>query len=353
MKRVIVFLLLFLPCLSFAQAHLNGTVLTLSNGTKIPAGSQVRVLKPAKGSRFTYIYSELALRASSEEDLPYGVSSSLSNQDVTVKRFLERKGNAGNKIYLICSGSFIKNAIDIENAIKAGEVSVGTNVPAAVERPAVASNSFGQTATNPVLPAARAAASVSAPAQPVLSAQTASARSKLIRRPWDPIVIPVSKDTLAVKDSSKRFVKAFKSVDSLNNALPAKAPVLKADSGLKITRAKDSLMTTVKDRKSESAAPLINASARVKKTDTHADDTPAETVAGPPDSEHSVSALMTLPSAESLKPKEVPAAKPGLNESSPGYTKFAKLKQLKELLDSGVLTKAEFDAEKKKILLGE
>ncbi len=344
MKRVLLFFLLFLPCLGFAQAHLNGNVLTLSNGAKISTGSQVRVLKPSKGSRFSFIYSELALRASSEEDLPYGVSSSLSSQDVTVKRFLERKGNAGTKYYLICSGSFIKNAIDIENALKAGEVSV-PGIPGAPSKSSMASGTPVQP-VNPTAPFGRASLTVPVTSGP---APAAAGSARLIRRPWDPIVIPVLKDTMASKDSSRRFAKGFKSVDSINN-IAGKGMAAKVDSSLRITKSKDSSFAIVKEKKA--AEPLINASARVKKTETHAEEAPAETVAGPPDSEHSVSALMTLPSAESLKPKEV-AVKPTFNETSPGYTKFAKLKQLKELLDSGVLTKAEFEAEKKKILSGE
>lgn len=365
----------FLPGLSFAQTHLNGNMLTLSNGPSISIGSTVRIQRPAKGSRFSFIYSELSLRASSEDDLPYGISSSTSNEDVTVKRFLERKGSRGSKFYVICRGSFINNAIDIENALRSGEVTyngysaVAGNQGTAAQRP-----------VSSVAPQVNGTGMVKMPVNG--TGISGSGATHVMRRPWDNTPVSIGKtDSTAGRVDSFRYTRAFKAVDSTAVNAASRYAAYRRDSLLKAEKIARELSDSrliekkaepvavpvkppVKEAVSEavvaaSATDAIKASepASVKASEAAAVKA-AEPVAVKVETDagnaHSVSGMMTLPTAESLKPKEVISAPAAAKSDAPaGYTKFAKLKQLKELLDAGVLTKAEFDVEKKKVLASE
>lgn len=386
--------LIFFPSILFGQSRLNGNVLTLAAGGTISIGSQLKITHPEKGSRYTFIYSELALRASSEDDLPYGISSSTANEEVTVKRFLERKGSRGSKYYIICRGSFINNAIDIDNALKAGEVqyrgvfNAGSSAPGnQVSNPNMqSSGSMVHTGSgNMASPGvgvlgASGAGSVngtggvnaSAGANAAIGTNstnnaTNGVNTHIMRRPWDtaPVAAP-KKDSVMTRDSSQRFVKAFKAVDSSTKQTKIIAAIPKSDSMARVERplVKESPEARVAEKKAEIAIIPIAAAVKETKPESvvtaHQELPKTETAILKPEAEstevapHSVSTLMTLPTAESLKPKEVaPPAQQSKQETAAGYTKFSKLKQLKELLDAGVLTKAEFDIEKKKILASE
>ena len=346
---------ILLPGLLFGQSHLNGNVLSLSSGGSISIGSQLRILHPMKGSRYSFIYSELSLRASSEDDLPYGIPGTTANEQVTVKRFLERKGSRGSKYYVICRGSFINNAIDIENAIRAGEVQYTStqnggssmqNAGGSMLKPGQGDpgnqRSAGGATLNP---------GIAAPGG-IINGSVAT--SHVMKRPWDnTAVAPVKKDSVIVKDSSQRFVKAFKAVDSSARQLPVSASLIKPDTAASIVHVigHETAEVHTAEKKVEDVVTLPPNQAKEVKVEIPSQGRIAEAPKAEPAevSAHSVSNLMVLPTAESLKPKEVvvPVVK---QESPAGYTKFSKLKQLKELLDAGVLTKAEFDVEKKKIL---
>lgn len=352
---------ILLPGLLFGQSHLNGNVLSLATGGTISAGSQLRILHPAKGSRYSFIYSELSLRASSEDDLPYGIPGTTANEVVTVKRFLERKGSRGSKYYVICRGSFINNAIDIENAIRSGEVQYNSTQIAggSMLKPGQGDAEIQRSTADAIL-------------HPGITsvAGTSVVPSHVMRRPWDNTsAIPVKKDSAVVRDSSQRFVKAFKAVDSSARQGTFSSSILKPDTASKVVRLNaHEVDTHLAEKKSEAAILPVAIPAKEAKIETPSQARIAETPkvesakieSAPVKSEteaaevsaHSVSNLMVLPTAESLKPKEIPV--PVVKQENPaGYTKFSKLKQLKELLDAGVLTKAEFDIEKKKILASE
>lgn len=362
---------ILLPGLLFGQSRLNGNVLSLASGGTISVGSQLRINHPAKGSRYSFIYSELSLRASSEDDLPYGIPGTTAGEEVTVKRFLERKGSRGSKYYVICRGSFINNAIDIDNAIKAGEVQYNGSQNAS------SSASNGGVMLKPVQGEASNQRSTgdatlhqgTGVAGGIVNGGIAAGH--VMRRPWDnTAMVPVKKDTASARDSSQRFAKAFKAVDSSARQIPVSAGIVKPDTASKTVHlsAREAADTRLPEKKAEAVivpaviTPAVS-SAKEVKLETPVQGRIVETpkaeslpVKVEPDAAevpaHSVSNLMVLPTAESLKPKDVPVAtvKP---ENPTGYTKFSKLKQLKELLDAGVLTKAEFDIEKKKILASE
>ena len=353
----LIFSFILLPGLLFGQSHLNGNVLSLSTGGTISIGSHLKILHPVKGSRYSFIYSELSLRASSEDDLPYGIPGTTANEEVTVKRFLERKGSRGSKYYVICRGTFINNAIDIENAIRVGEVqynntqngggsiqNAGGTMLKPIQGDASNQRSSGGAALNTGI------------AAPGVILNGSVAPSHVMKRPWDNTAIaPVKKDSIIVRDSSQRFVKAFKAVDSSARQSPVSASLIKPDTAARIVHitGHETVEVHPAEKKIEAEVTLVPSQAKEVKLEIPSQGRISEITKAEPEpaavSAHSVSNLMVLPTAESLKPKEVTA--PVVKQENPaGYTKFSKLKQLKELLDAGVLTKAEFDVEKKKIL---
>ena len=369
MKHYLLFCFLLVPSVILSQTHLDGNVLTLSNGARISIGEQLHIGQPSKGSKFNFIYNELSLRASSEEDLPYGVATSFANKQVIVKRFLVRKGARGSKFYVITGSSFINNAIDIENAIRSGEVvlessSNDANRDASAQHLPVNGGGYGNS-TEQRLPETNYGANGTNGA---ILAGTASTGviSHAMKRPWDPaepagvapkvIQNPIpKKDTLAKVDSNKHFEQAFKSVDSASRVIeknstskPEKQDTVLTATKLTTEPIKQPLTkndNSVLIKAPPTTVEAVSESAALPKSET------SEVL---PEPAHSVSSLMTLPSPESLKPKVVETVPVAVSpkESNSGYDKYTKLKQLKELLDSGVLSKTEFDDEKKKILEG-
>jgi len=344
MKSVFVLAYLLLSgSLAWSQTRLNGNTLTLADGRTIEVNSYMKINRPSRGSRFSYIFNELNLRSSGEEGRPSGVAGNVGGKEVTVKRFMVKKGLKGDVYYVITGGSFINNAIDIEPALQAGEVLLPRKRPVISDLSSDAKKGDSLSQASQVSPAS----------QPAVPAVTSS--GKLMRKPWEesaaavPAKGMVSRDSVnSVKkqDSSRglgtlsgRFAREFKHTDSIN----------KAELTHTASSATPAPATSVLSPALTHTAPEAAVTPVVEKVVDKRDTGAAIPAAA---KHHDLSNLMTVPAPEAVAPVEhLLKAGDKSPAATSGYDKYTKLKQLKELFDAGVLSKQEFEVEKKKVLI--
>ncbi len=325
-------LIFFVGCCLSGKAQyqiINNTLIT-SDKVEIVIGKYLRFSKPYQDkSYYSSIYTELALRSSPEDNLPKGISNSQYGKEVKVRKFYERKTDNGSKVYVIAGNGFINQAIDIELALSRGEVLVQRSAPENLN----SSENPNSTAKN--IPA-----------------------TTPFRLPWQK-----KTSTISFSDSVALKARANAKMDSLNLAKKQISPEILKDSlqSPKVIREEVSSPIPKPDPSlssgNEMLAPPSKASSNLSLNPASINSNQetlskgSENVPQPGnDAAHSVSSLLTLhPPAETKKEEKSAETN---SKSNKDYDKFNKLKQLKELLDQGILNKEEFDAEKKKILLG-
>ncbi len=341
--------LLLSGSLAWTQTRLNGNTLTLADGRTIEVNSYMKINRPSRGSRFSYIYNELNLRSSGEEGRPSGVAGNVGGKEVTVKRFMVKKGLKGDVYYVITGGSFINNAIDIEPALQAGEVLLPRKRPVISDLSSAAKKGDSRDSVSQASQASQTAV----PALP--------SSGKLMRKPWEESAAAVSTKGLVSRDSvnsvkkqdssnglstlSGRFAREFKHTDSINKAeLSHTASVLTA------APATSAPATPVLSPALTHMAPEAVVTPVVERMEKVVDKRDTGAAIPGAAKHHDLSNLMTVPAPEAVTTEE-PKLRAGDKSVTPGYDKYTKLKQLKELFDAGVLSKQEFDAEKKKVLV--
>ncbi len=293
--------------------QINGNTLTTSENVQIRIGGSIKFVRPYNGmNNFTAIYNEIALRSSTRDHLPKGISGNQSGKEVKVRKFYEKKEDNGTTVYLIVGGGFINQAIDIETALVRGEV--------LVERPA---DTTLKTTSSFRFPWQRKTPPAVAVSPKMDSSKLASKISL-----GDSNVL--NKVNLVNKDTLQKA--------RINNTLLA--PIPPSQPSVKSTLNGQNTLNT--GQGNPNPTPIANSSVLTNSS------FPVSSPALPTETEpaHSVSSLLTLhPPNESSAPNN---SNPTKNSS--GYDKYDKLKQLKELYDQGILNKDEFELEKKKIL---
>ena len=357
-------LLFIISCLLFslsvkAQSYsINGNTLITTDKVQITIGSFIRYVKPYNNKpNFSSIFSEINLRSTSEENLPKGVSADQAGKEMKVRKFYERKMGKTTRVFVIVGGGVFNQAIDIDNALNNGEV--------LVQRPA---SELANTSTKPAAKPGIFSAPLhfpwtKTPATPIDStkwlvnrqktADSLKALSKINSR--DSLQSkPMAKSTI-VQDNPV-VVKPQAAVLPNPSPNPAASPSAIPSANLSPSPIPSNPVETTPVTKPEPvySTPNPNKTLEVQPSSTVSSAPLAnpvpETAPITNESAHSVSSLLTLRPVEGPKPADKNEG--SASKDTKGYEKYNKLKQLKELYDQGILTKEEFDAEKKKILSG-
>lgn len=369
---LLLFSILFLISFqSYSQSYqLNGKTLITKDQVQIEIGGAIKLVKPYNNaSHFSAVFNEIALRTSPEDNLPKGLSANNQGKELRVRKFLERNEKSGKRVYVIAGNGILNEAIDIDYALENGEVLVArpnsdnqnsrtpsTNKPGLFAKPIhfpwskkpnlspkVDSTSWHS------IPPKRDSLVILKSNQPNKLPTDSITKTKP-----SPIQEVKSDQENLTKDETKLKINPITtpninapSVYNSNIQIKPIAVSPSQEENIPVKRTDEMVQDHPKPSLIEDSPKINNMGIKDSKSINSVEETntPSPVIPGA-DASHSVSSLLTLKRPINPKPEKTEAA----TKDSKGYSKYDKLKQLKELLDQGILTKDEFESEKKKIL---